>query len=723
MRRQSKQRTERDAGKSSRHCANFEKTQKTRGPKHKRPRRRLLFACLAFVFLMSLASAFYLTIGVGQKAHDCPEIGEQAPDLRLPSIAGGAVKLSDFKGKTILVTLWALHCPYDKQEMPYIQQAYEQNRTDGFEVVAVNVADSPKEIGDYANKNGYTFTFLMDPKGEIFGKYCIRRITPTSILIDSEGILRSIKFGAFHSTEEIVCFINSRNCEEGAPDRTPPAISEATVSRIDANSAVVSWSTDESSTGTVVCSHKDGADKIETDVADLATTHSLKITGLKPDTFYYVSITAKDLTGNEVRLDRVLSFHTPKPPITGTKISNKAPEFTLETINGTPLSLSSFKNCKLMVVFLKTLNEQCTYQMRLIQKAYESLQNQGWQVIAISSVEDREKVRKVVSSNAFTFVVLLDTSGEVTNIYRPSLIPTTYFVDEQGYIQDKKAGNFGSSEEILSLASINYKEITVTEDVEPPQISEIRIDSLGETTAKVSWNTDEASTTQVQYWVNANAPSSSEPVIEGTMQHEVIVTDLVPSTTYNFVVVSKDTAGNEAKSKPLTFATTTAVFVDVSRVWIGNAYVVGADSHAIELVNNENARNPSWQELLDFLRSDNTDEIQYDKSTFVCADFAERLHNNAEKTGWRAAYVSLRLGPSLNYPSGSGHALNAFEVTDLGIVFVDDTGICSMDSCPMSLDKTVEVKVGMHYIPCSIFDKSIKWGDMGEVLTINTIQW
>jgi peroxiredoxin len=669
---------------------------------------------------MSLASAVYFTIGFGQKAHDCPEIGEQAPDLSFLSISGSAIKLSDFRGKTILVTLWTLRCPYDKQEMPYIQRIYEQNRADGFEVVAVNVADSPKEIRDYANENGYTFTFLMDPKGEIFGEYCIQRATPTNILIDSNGILRSIKFGAFHSTDEIVCFIDSRSCEKGAPDKIPPEISEATVSRVDANSAIVGWSTDESSTGTVVCSQENDADEIETDVADIATTHSLKMTDLKPDTLYYISITAKDLVGNTAQLDRVLSFRTLKPPITGTKPGNKAPEFTLETINGTRLSLNSFKNCKLMVVFLKALNEQCIYQMRLIQKADESLQNQGWQVIVISSVEDKEKVRKVISSNAFTFVVFLDTSGEVTNVYRPSLIPTTYFINEQGYIQDKKAGNFGSSEEILSLASIN---ITVTEDIEPPQISELRIDSLSETTAKISWNTDEASTTQAQYWVNTNALSFSEPVIERTMQHEVLVTALVQGTTYNFVVVSKDAAGNETKSEPRTFTTTTAVFVDVSRVWIGNTYVAGADHHAIELVNNQKARNPSWQELLDFLRSDNTDEIEYDKSAFVCGDFAERLHNNAEKAGWRAAYVCLMLGPSLEYPSGSLHALNAFEVADLGIVFVDDTGKCSIDSCPGNLDKTVDVQVGMHYIPRSMFDRSIRWGDMGEVLKIETIQW
>jgi len=62
-------------------------------------------------------------------------------------------------------------------------------------------------------------------------------------------------------------------------------------------------------------------------------------------------------------------------------------------------------------------------------------------------------------------------------------------------------------------------------------------------------------------------------------------------------------------------------------------------------VNNPDARNPSWKQLKNFLQKDLTDRIEYDEDSFVCADYAEMLHNSAEKAGWRTAFVVVELGP------------------------------------------------------------------------------
>ena len=117
----------------------------------------------------------------------------------------------------------------------------------------------------------------------------------------------------------------------------------------------------------------------------------------------------------------------------------------------------------------------------------------------------------------------------------------------------------------------------------------------------------------------------------------------------------------------------------------------------IVLINNRNATNPSYSELVNFLQSDKTDEFPYQLSLVanrfyygqaedninlahikeiidgtaqptepgVCADFAERLHNEAEMSGIKCGYVVI---DNLN------HALNVFDTTDKGLVFVDDTG-------------------------------------------------
>jgi hypothetical protein len=139
--------------------------------------------------------------------------------------------------------------------------------------------------------------------------------------------------------------------------------------------------------------------------------------------------------------------------------------------------------------------------------------------------------------------------------------------------------------------------------------------------------------------------------------------------------------------------------------------VVGADDEYIRLLNNPAATDPSWTELKQFLMNDSTDQVVYDDSEFVCADFAEMLHNNAENSGIRAAYVTLDFtGQTV------GHAINAFNTTDRGIVYIDDTG--RTEVCVCSADKEVSLEAGEEYVPESIFacpGYSATWGSMGTV--------
>jgi hypothetical protein len=180
----------------------------------------------------------------------------------------------------------------------------------------------------------------------------------------------------------------------------------------------------------------------------------------------------------------------------------------------------------------------------------------------------------------------------------------------------------------------------------------------------------------------------------------------------------------------------------------------------IVLINNENATNPSYSELVSFLRQDNTDEFPYrytislpsmyygtaeshvnvehiqgiiggtaqPGNPCVCADFAERLHNNAELAGIRCAYVSIRLAgypDPYNYgiSSSTGHACNAFQTTDRGLVYVDCTGI-SDSYGPDSNDRVVDIQVGEQYNPEYLFARGgwyIPSGAMGTVTDFQVV--
>jgi hypothetical protein len=91
----------------------------------------------------------------------------------------------------------------------------------------------------------------------------------------------------------------------------------------------------------------------------------------------------------------------------------------------------------------------------------------------------------------------------------------------------------------------------------------------------------------------------------------------------------------------------------------------------VVLRNNTAAHNPTWDELMLFLEQDATDSRIY--GTLLCGGFAELVHNNAEEVGIASAFVAI------SFEQGIGHAINAFNTTDRGLVFIDCTGESEID--------------------------------------------
>ena len=132
---------------------------------------------------------------------------------------------------------------------------------------------------------------------------------------------------------------------------------------------------------------------------------------------------------------------------------------------------------------------------------------------------------------------------------------------------------------------------------------------------------------------------------------------------------------------------------------------------SVQLTNNPEARNPSYRQLLEFLRSDPTDTRTYIVGEWVCVCFAEELHNNAERAGIRCALVTVELEEL--------HALNAFRTSDHGMVFVDCTSSRSVGSQggPKSHDCWVDLQREHLYIPRFLFP-SEGWGNSCESMGV-----
>jgi len=139
-------------------------------------------------------------------------------------------------------------------------------------------------------------------------------------------------------------------------------------------------------------------------------------------------------------------------------------------------------------------------------------------------------------------------------------------------------------------------------------------------------------------------------------------------------------------------------------------------------------RNPSWAQLKDFLLKDDTDKMKYVYPVVVCSDFADKLQRNAREAGWRCAVVLLDMtGYTDPYNYGiandAGHACNAFETTDRGLVYIDCT---RSQTGPLHQDRTASVQVGEQYklrriFPCTGWGE-VPDGQMGVVRGVS-IRW
>jgi len=171
-------------------------------------KKTLLVTVLVLVILIAGATVLYNTLGdnvdpgagVGQTSEytgeaevsdesDSTEEKVLAPDFTVYDNAGGAVRLSDFRGMPVVLNFWASWCGPCKSEMPDFDEAAEKYSG---EVVflMVNLTDGSQETVDTAyafiNEQGYTFPVFYDTEMEAAQTYGVTSV-PMTYFIDAEG--------------------------------------------------------------------------------------------------------------------------------------------------------------------------------------------------------------------------------------------------------------------------------------------------------------------------------------------------------------------------------------------------------------------------------------------------------------------------------------------------------------------------------------------------------
>ena len=132
-----------------------------------------------------------------------------------------------------------------------------------------------------------------------------------------------------------------------------------------------------------------------------------------------------------------------------------APDFTLNTIDGEIIKLSNLRGQAVLINLWATWCPPCRAEMPDMQHAYEHYNEQGFSILAINATnqDSLSAVKDFVSEHELSFPILLDTQGDVSRLYQLRSLPTSFFVDSEGIIQEVIIG--GPMSEALLLTRID----------------------------------------------------------------------------------------------------------------------------------------------------------------------------------------------------------------------------------------------------------------------------
>lgn len=112
--------------------------------------------------------------------------GEMVPDFVLPMLDGKVQKLSNYRGKVVLVNLWATWCPPCIEELPLLGRLQQEFGPRGLVVLGLAADDDPEAVRTFVKQNPVKFDVFLDVGGEVGTRYGITGY-PETFVVDREG--------------------------------------------------------------------------------------------------------------------------------------------------------------------------------------------------------------------------------------------------------------------------------------------------------------------------------------------------------------------------------------------------------------------------------------------------------------------------------------------------------------------------------------------------------
>jgi len=109
-----------------------------------------------------------------------------APDFMLTDLDENQHRLSDYRGRVVIINFWATWCPPCRAEMPSMQRAWEQLHKQGIQMLGVDVGEDEDTIFQFTANYPVEFPLLLDQDSRVIDQWPVRGL-PTTFVVDPEG--------------------------------------------------------------------------------------------------------------------------------------------------------------------------------------------------------------------------------------------------------------------------------------------------------------------------------------------------------------------------------------------------------------------------------------------------------------------------------------------------------------------------------------------------------
>jgi peroxiredoxin len=150
------------------------------------------------VIIIGIAATLWLTPG---------SLSQAAPNVAMQDLDGNHFKLTDLKGKPVLITFWATTCPGCLEEQPHLAELYEKHHAQGLNIIGIAMSYDPAiQVRTLTKNRQLPYTIVMDTDGVLARAFGNVRLTPTTFLIGPDGKIRFKKIGEMdmHRVEQSI---------------------------------------------------------------------------------------------------------------------------------------------------------------------------------------------------------------------------------------------------------------------------------------------------------------------------------------------------------------------------------------------------------------------------------------------------------------------------------------------------------------------------------------